>query len=343
MKKLPKIEIPKEKIDINLKFYFFIKSIVQAKLSETQVFMILENAQLFSGWDKWSILQEIILERIPNNTKSSQEIRDRLLDIFCEIDDELCLSIFLFGLKLYLIKDLLLEEAKVSRVINVEKLKFLDPLSLEYDKSSIFTPYKTRVSGALLTLSFFNCLEVGFLSESTDDFFILLSEEFSILKEFGLEVNQIFMLIFNESLNQSIKSNSGSDYENRIKSVLLNLGIDDKNISKTHDLIDKSTEFDFFIELCGKKIGIGAKRTLRERYKQFIKTTYMSKLDAIIEITLGTDLTEDKANAILKHGVYLFVSDEVYQNSTYLHKLDGVYSCRQLSVDLLLSLSSKQK
>jgi hypothetical protein len=97
------------------------------------------------------------------------------------------------------------------------------------------------------------------------------------LKKFGLESNQIFMLMFSESINQSIISDSGSNYENRILSVLNKIGI--KNIRKIHDESDKSTEYDFFFEIDGKSYGIGAKRTLRERYKQFIKTKLTTKID----------------------------------------------------------------
>ena len=147
------------------------------------------------------------------------------------------------------------------------------------------------------------------------------------------------MLLFNESINQSITSDSSSDYENRIKSVLINLGISENDIKKVHDDLDKSTEFDLFFQINGKTYGIGAKRTLRERYKQFIKTVQMTPIDVMIEITLVTDLTFEKAKSIVAHGVYLFVSDEIYQQVKYLQDIDGVYSCNQLSLDLLVDLA----
>jgi len=76
--------------------------------------------------------------------------------------------------------------------------------------------------------------------------------------------------------------------------------------------------------LNNKTYGIGAKRTLRERYKQFIKTAQMSQIDVMIEITLGIDLTEEKVRAIRNHNVFLFVSDEVYQANQYLKDIEGV-------------------
>lgn len=346
--KLPKIDLQPKKLDINLKFYFFLKYIIKAKFHDNQVLKFLENAQLFKGFSHFASFQVAILDSIPNHTKSGQNQRMILEDVFTEIDNDLSLNTFLFSLKLYLIKDLLLEEAKIKRANDMEKLSKLNPLSLEYDKITVFNPYTTRVTGALLSLAFFEGLETGFLAQSSDDFMQNLAENAQYLIQQGIEPNQIFMLIFNESLNQSITSDSGSDYENRIKSVLLELGLSKDHIQKTHDKADSSTEFDLFFEFDGKTFGkgktfgISAKRTLRERYKQFIKTAQMSQIDVMIEITLGTDLTEEKAKAIIQHGVILLVADEIYQSQTYLQKIQGVYSCDDLDFDLLRKLALKK-
>lgn len=148
------------------------------------------------------------------------------------------------------------------------------------------------------------------------------------------------MLILNESINQSIISDSGSDYEERIKNKLISIGIQEENIEKKHDEEDSSTEFDFFFIFEERSYGIGAKRTLRERYKQFIKTSQMSKLDVMIEITLDVDLSEEKVKAIRKHGIYLFVADETYQQFQYLQQTNGVYSCNDLNTELLKELQN---
>lgn len=110
-------------------------------------------------------------------------------------------------------------------------------------------------------------------------------------------------------------------------------------IKKVHDKADRSTEYDFFFELDGKSFGIGAKKTLRERYKQFIKTAMTSKIDVVIEITLGLDLNEEKAKTILEHGTKLFVSDEIYQQRLFLQQMEGVYSTKQLDLELLKQLA----
>ena len=142
--------------------------------------------------------------------------------------------------------------------------------------------------------------------------------------------------MFSESINQSIISDSGSNYEDRILSVLSSIGIE--KIEKTHDKDHSSTEFDFFFELKNKTYGIGAKRTLRERYKQFIKTAQMTEIDVMIEITLGIDLTEEKVKAIRNHHVVLFIAHEVYSANKYLQDIEGVYSSNELTVETLEQL-----
>ena len=111
------------------------------------------------------------------------------------------------------------------------------------------------------------------------------------------------------------------------------------NISKIHDKNDKSTEYDFFFEIEGKTFGIGAKRTLRERYKQFIKTSITSKIDISIEITLGIDLNEEKAKIIASHGSFIFVSDEIYQIKDFLKQNNNVFSVKDLNIETLIKLT----
>ncbi|MDK4623710.1 hypothetical protein [Kingella kingae] len=340
---LPKLAISAEKLDVNLTFYFFLKYLLKAGLSDAQILNIIEMCYLFSGSLK--TLKHNLLTNIPSKAKKSNELNKQglknyqfLTDILAEVQNGDDLKLLVFSLKLLLIKDLLLQEAKIQRASDVEKLKHISPLSLEYDKITVFNPYSTRVNGALLSLAFFDSLKAGVLSQTSDDFLTQLAKEANELVNQGIEPNQIFMLLFNESLNQSITSDSGSDYESRIKSVLLDLGIPGANIQKTHDKVDSSTEFDFFFSWHGKQFGISAKRTLRERYKQFIKTAQMSQIDVMIEITLGTDLTEEKVNAIANHGVYLFVSDEIYQQNQYLKNHAKVFSCNELTLATLENL-----
>lgn len=339
---IEKLEINKTKFDINLKFYFFLKYLVKTKLTDSQANEILKVCVLNSK-NNFKITIVKIIKYIENKIKTNSPKQKLIFEVIDEVSSEIDLKLFIFSLKLYMIKDLLLQEAKLKDLLDISKLENLDPLSLEYDKITIYSPYSTRVNGALLSLIFFEKLdnrETNFISQDADDFIENLSTLAIELKTNGIEPNQIFMLMFSESINQSIISDSGSNYEDRILSVLTSIGIDENKIEKTHDKDDSSTEFDFFFELQNKTYGIGAKRTLRERYKQFIKTAQMTTIDVMIEITLGIDLTEEKVKAIRNHNVFLFIADEVYNSYQYLRDIDGVYPSTDLTIEVLERLNT---
>ena len=121
--------------------------------------------------------------------------------------NEKTIDIFIFSLKLNLIKDLLLQEAKITQTIKAQKLEGLNQLSLAYDSVSTQVAYATRISGALLSLLFFEKLEnedSNFISDSTKEFLDGLIKTYKKLSKIGVEPNQIFMLLFSESINQSI-------------------------------------------------------------------------------------------------------------------------------------------
>ncbi|MBT4377127.1 hypothetical protein HOD29_07180 [archaeon] len=338
--KIDKIKLNKDKFEINLKFYYFLKYLVKTKLTNNQADSILKTYFLNKKKEHEDIVLSII-ETINKLIKEDSPKYRMLIETLDEINSNIEVKLFIFSLKLYLIKDLLLNEAKVKNLLDVSKLENLDPLSLEYDKITAYSPYSTRISGALLSLIFFEKLEnkeTNFISKDAEKFIKNLSEFAIELKKQGVEPNQIFMLMFSESINQSIISDSGSNYEERILSVLEHIGIKKEDIKKIHDKDDSSTEFDFFFDINKRTYGIGAKRTLRERYKQFIKTAQMSKIDVMIEITLGLDLNEEKAKAIRNHNVYIFVSDEVFNSRKFLQKIEGVYSVKNLNLKTLKSL-----
>jgi len=331
--KIEKLTLDKNKSEINLKFYFFLKFITKLKPSERQINLIIENINLQKN--DLNYLHQIN-ERLFDKSLNKIEI---IREINLKINNEQDLELFAYSLSLTQVKELLLAEAKIFETIDLKNLVNLDPLSLWYDQISVFKPYKTRVSGALLSLLFFEKLEssqLNFVSQDSIDFIKDLSRKTKIFKNRGLESNQIFMLSFSESINQSIISDSGSNYEDRIRSVLNKIGI--KNIIKTHDKIDKSTEYDFFFKIDNKSYGIGAKRTLRERYKQFIKTSLTNKIDVSIQITIGVDLNEEKAKTIINHGSYIFVADEIYQTREFLQNLRQVFSVKSLNLQTLKNL-----
>jgi hypothetical protein len=339
---IKKLEITKSKFDINLKFYFFLKYFIKINLSDNQSNEILKIYILNSKVNFKTTIEKII-EFVGNKIKTGSKKQKLIFEVINKINSDIDLKLFVFSLKLYIIKDLLLYEAKLKDLLDISKLESLDPLSLEYDKITIYSPYSTRVNGALLSLKFFDKLdkqETNFISKEAETFVKNLSAFAIELKNQGVEPNQIFMLMLNESINQSIISDSGSNYEDRILTVLISIGIDEDKIEKTHDKDDSSTEFDFFFKLQNKTYGIGAKRTLRERYKQFIKTAQMTEIDVMIEITLGVDLTEEKVKAIRSHNVFLFVADEIYNTYKYLQNIDGVYPSKDLTIEVLEQLST---
>ncbi len=337
--KIKKLKIKEQKLDINLKFYFFLKNLIKVQLTEGQSQKFLEKYTLFNG-EAFDTYKEKITDYIDKEIQSVD--KKRVLYVIIEsIENAIDLDLFIFSLRLLFIKKLLLEEAKMANAFGTETLKDIGPLSLKYDKLSVYRPYTTRVNGALLSLLFFSKIEkrkVNFITGEALEFMKKLSDFAIRLKREGIEPNQIFMLMFSESVNQSIVSDSGSDYEDRILSVLTMIGIPKNEIKKIHDENDLSTEFDFFFKLKGRAFGISAKRTLRERYKQFIKTTHKSDVDVMIEITLGVDLNEEKAKLIRGHGIYIFVADEIYASRDFYKKIDGIYSVKDLNVETLASL-----
>lgn len=335
-----KIEIDNNKFDINLKFYFFLKHLVKSKLTDSQISKTLEicNNPSLSNWqDAVNRLEYFI------STFSGQRKQDDYSIVIEQIQNDEDLYLFIFSINLYAIKDLLLAEAKLKKIILGRRLASSHPLSLEYDRLSLLNPYSTRVNGALLSLIFFEKLENGisdFMSSEVEHHLKSLSDDAIKLRQKGVEPNQIFALIFNESVNQSITSESGSNYEERILTVLTDdLGIDKESITKIHDDKDASTEYDFFFKReDNRTYGISAKKTLRERYKQFIKTAFTGDIDIMITITIGLDLTPNKAETIRSHGVYIFVADEVYDNQQDLIGLNGIFPVRDLTKNTLLSL-----
>ena len=220
--KFEKIVISQEKFDINLKFYYMLKYLVKAKLTDNQAKSILKIC-ILNIKDDYLGIKYKITDYVNHNIKQDSAKQQICFDILDEINGDLSLKLFVFSLKLYLIKDLLLAEAKAQDLFDIAKLEELHPLSLEYDKITVYSPYSTRVNGALLSLIFFDNLsnyKTNFISKHSDEYLKDLSKVAVELTSSGVEPNQIFMLLFSESINQSIISDSGSNYESRILTVL---------------------------------------------------------------------------------------------------------------------------
>ena len=148
--KINKLEIKEDKFDVNLVFYNFLKKITQAKFTDNQINSIL--AIYFSNSKKdVEIIKDLIWNYFDEEIKRGDK---SLLYTSIEDVDVATIDIFVFALKLNLIKDLLLQEAKIAQTLKAQKLQNLDQLSLAYDKISTQVAYATRISGALLSLLF---------------------------------------------------------------------------------------------------------------------------------------------------------------------------------------------
>ncbi len=340
---LDEIQVSEEKLNANFKFYLFLKEMNgTAGLNPNQIETLLEPYYLHKTSPLKCIVEifSVEIDKLKSNDK-----KVNLHNLLLYIKKEEDLGLFLFALKLLQIKPFLLQEAKLVSRSHLVKKKGLHPLSIEFDRIGKNSAYYTRVNGALIALLFFNHLEQGnknFLSAVSEEYISDLIACYRETKKYLVEPNEIFMLMFSESINQSIISDAGTYYEDRILNLLLSLGIERSAITKVHDAVDRSTEYDFFFILDKKSYGIGAKRTLRERYKQFIKTSHTAEIDVMIEITLGLDLTIEKAKSIIQHGVYLFVADEIFETREYLKGMGGVYPASQFSLALLKKLATEK-
>lgn len=338
---LKSISITEDKLIINFKFYLFLKEMNGTNgIKEKEINTLLESYYLHN---KISLKNMLSLFSIEIDKIKSNDRKSNLYNLLLYINTPQDLSLFIFSLKLLQVKPFLLQEAKLITSSNIIKNKNLHSLSVEYDRIGKNTAYYARVNGALISLLFFNHLEqknYNFLSDVSNDYIKDLIDDYKKAKSFSVEPNEIFMLMFSESINKSIISDAGSSYEDRIFNLLVSLGIDKNSITKTHDKNDKSTEYDFFFKLDNKSYGIGAKRTLRERYKQFIKTSHTSKIDVMIEVTLGLDLTIEKAKSIRQHDVYIFVADEIFDTREYLRNIEGVFPASKLNIELLKKLAT---
>jgi hypothetical protein len=135
--KIQKLQISKDKIDINLQFYFFLKYTVKLKPSALQVVQIAEEYNLLKNSVKLfsQKLEEIFTSK---STKKKYNAKlEQIQEISARFRNESDVELFVFSVKLYQVKDLLLQEAKITESTDIEKLAKINPLSLEYDRISV--------------------------------------------------------------------------------------------------------------------------------------------------------------------------------------------------------------
>ncbi|WHP39178.1 MAG: hypothetical protein QJQ54_00845 [Mollicutes bacterium] len=255
--------------------------------------------------------------------------------------DLFTLSLFLIYLKVIILKQ---TERKISgnKEKNIESKVFNYELSQTFDQKSTLMPYKFRVIAVLLAKNSFlekEKKEGSFLFNLSEEKNKKIKKIINCFEEDGLAIFQIFLIILVGSVDQKIKADAGINYEKRVKKSLIKMGIEEEKIKKKFDINDSSTEYDFFFKINNRTFGISAKRTLRERYKQFLKTAKQIEVDVMISITIGTDVRKDIAENITKSGIFLFVSPEIYKSQKFFKDIKGVYSTKDFNKKTLLSLS----
>ncbi|NFE95839.1 UNVERIFIED_ORG: hypothetical protein B2H95_00805 [Clostridium botulinum] len=251
---------------------------------------------------------------------------ERLLSMW---DNDIYPYLFLTALKLidYKVPLCALINQSVKQTICDER-----PLTLKYDNITVTSVYMKRaITLRHMQTYIYNKIE-------SDNIFKFIMQK--------LETNSICIIgsyypIIIESLKQASVSKGGATYEDLIYNYLLEIGLDkySNNIQRFGHEDIGSLENDFKFTYNGRKFGISAKKTLRERYKQYVNLTEKeTDLDIFLTITLGTDLTKDKAETIRSFGVYIFVSPEVYNSRKFLQKIDGIFNIFDLNFNLLNSL-----
>lgn len=329
----------------NLYFYTILKNLVQVGFSENQLVtlqtIILKNKKNYSN--DFIGLQSILLGSgtvIKDGTKKYENYIN-LVNLLDEDKYDAWTSMMDVAIDLILFKDLILQEAKAyvisSQRDNENRIE--DKLCLEYDMSNLCLPYGQKVISSLLVFALTDVERKNeFIMNSSGKCVKEINDKLRYLVEnYNINCNNMLLLIVDESISQSIKSTAGASYEDRVKLSLMGK-VDDLELH-SHDSNITAMEYDFTFNLNGKKVGVSAKRTLRERYKQNHEDIDVLDVDYVFLFTLGTDLNKDKLEHILqKKGIYVVVADEIYKEREYLKNNFKVISSKNLSKETLESL-----
>ena len=324
----------------NLLFYTILKDLLKCQLSEKKLMILQESIEQNNNLSCKKMKQLLSNDIVKESTKAYDDLMI-LLNLANDGNYNMWKELLLVSIDLLLTKDLILEESKsYARVKYKEKIeKIKDKLSLGYDMSNLEYPYGQRVISSLLVFALTNIdRETEFILETSKNAIKVLNNNLkNIVQKYSININNMFMIIIDESINQSIKSDAGQSYENRVHSLLLN--ISDKVENHSHDDMISSVEYDFIFYIDDKKYGVSAKRTLRERYKQNFEDVDFLTVDAMFLITLGIDLNEDKLNNILqKNGQFVIVADEIYETKDYLKNNPRVLSSKNITKDVIKNL-----
>lgn len=318
----------------NLNFYVCLKFLLQCGLSEKQLILlqktVIENKNL--GYEK---LCNLLLEDgfIMKSTVAKYDKFNYFVNSIEKNNLEMWCDFINIAVELFLIKDLILQESKQYALKEYKKelREISDCLSIEYDMSGLHLPYGQRVISALLVyvLTDLN-RDYEFVLSASENLVQTFKNNFKIIiNKYNINVNNIFQIIMDESMNQSIKSDAGLSYETRVYNALL--PIVDNLKGHSHDKNIPSVEYDNTFTYNNICCGVSAKRTLRERYKQNFENVSLLQVDYMFVITLGIDLNEDKLKNILqKENHYIIVSQEQFESKAFLKHNSKVISSNNI-------------
>jgi len=339
-------DLNEETLELNTSFYTYMKRVYGAEYSLDDGVILTLAGSIKSLIDSEKELDNIresflgILERRIKGKKKDSKIQEyeRLAAYWSDYTD---VNTFVLAMYMVYIKNLTAPFLKKR----IEEIKPQGhPLSINYDNVSVTSVYRKRalymktysdicdyLAGKIETIP----LAILQIPEHHLKIIKLLAQELSTK---GLDIKGMLFIIINESVNQSIVSNAGGGYEDRIHQMLLEIGIDEKDIKRLRHEETGSIEHDFIFTLDRRRYGISAKRTLRERYKQYVNLVDNNEADVLTTITFGTDLTPAKARTIRGFGVYIFISPEIHARDAELRAVDGVFSIESFDKETLRSL-----
>lgn len=328
-------KIEKKVYDNNLLFYTLLKNLLQCKLSDQKLLSLQAQVKRYlegNNCDYEEIRNHLLLsEDIVKLSSQTRKPYENFVNLLTDNNLLAWSNMLNVGVDLLLYKDLILQEAKAYTIRRQQEMEaeIKDQLSVQYDATNLCMPYGQRVLGSLLVFSLTSVdrYSTFILEESNKTVGSIRSKIKHLSKEYSINCNNMLILIVDESINQSIKSTAGASYENRVEHMVRPLVSNWKGHS--HDKNINAMEYDFTFTVGKKKVGVSAKRTLRERYKQNHEDPIGLDVDSVIVFTLGTDLNEDKLNNILqKDNTYVVVADEVYRMHSYLQNNRRVISSR---------------
>ncbi len=334
------MEIRKDFYNNNLLFYTILKNLTKCRLTENKMqqlkYLISENRNL-----ETDLLIESLSIQVVNEKVKTYDDYITLINLCNENNHFLWCDLVILSIELLLSKNLILEESKgyAKKDYNEEVSSIEDELSFDYDLVNLERPYSQRVIGALLVYALTDTARNDelFLNTCGKSISVLREMILEVTKKYKINVNNIFMIAMDESINQSIISTAGSSYESRVENVLSRISTNVKQ--RVHDKFITSVEYDFTFELNKKIYGVSAKRTLRERYKQNFEDVNLLSVEAMFLITLGIDLNEEKLNNIMqRHGYFVVVSQEVYESHSYFKKNKRVISSKNFNKEFLEKL-----